>query len=110
MRVEVGGGLVVADRRVGGAAVIGEPAGVLNGSSTETTCGLSPIFGERRADRGLRLEPAVAGAEDERGLGARLGREALLEEVLGLLGLDARDGEVVLERAAGGDGAADRAP
>ena len=36
-----------------------------------------------------------------------LRREALLEQVLGLLGLDARDGEVVLERAAGGDGAAD---
>ena len=36
-------------------------------------------------------------AEDDRGLRAGLGREALLEQVLGLLGLDARDGEVVLE-------------
>ncbi len=34
---------------------------------------------------------------------ARLRREALFEHILRLLGLDARDGEVVLERAAGED-------
>ena len=67
-------------------------------------------LGERGCDVALgpgTLERPVAGAEDDDGLGARLGLEALLEEVLGLLGLDARDGEVVLEAAAGGDGAAD---
>ncbi len=46
-------------------------------------------------------------AEDDDGLRPRLRREALLEEVLRLLGLDARDGEVVLELAAGGHAAAD---
>jgi hypothetical protein len=67
---------------------------------------------EGRADAALgaaAVEPAAVGAEDDGGLGARLGGEALLEQVLGLLGLDARDGEVVLERPADGDAAGDDA-
>jgi hypothetical protein len=58
---------------------------------------------------GDRVPLEVRAAEHERGLRARLRREALLEQVLRLLGLDAGDREVVLERAAGGDRAADAA-
>ena len=83
---------------------------VWKGSSTDGDVRLSGDLGERGADVALGpgpLERAGVGAEDDDGLRARLGLEALLEEVLGLLGLDARDGEVVLEAAADGDGPAD---
>ena len=92
--VELGGGLVVADRRVGGAAVVGQPR------SSSRPRRRAVARRSRRAPRRSRGRgrAALRGAEDERGLGARLGGEALLEEVLGLLGFDPRDGEVVLER------------
>ena len=109
--VEIGRGLVVADRGEGGAAVVGEPAGRVEGVLDRRDVRLSGDLGERGLDVALGpgpLERAVAGAEDDDGLRARLGLEALLEEVLGLLGLDARDGEVVLEAAADGDGPADQ--
>ena len=104
-RAEIGRGLVVADRGEGGAAVLGQPAGSVEGILDGADVRLPPDLGQRCLD-GV-LGHALVGAEDHDGLRARLGLEALLEEVLGLLGLDARDGEVVLEAAAGGDGSAD---
>ena len=95
------GRLVVADGRVGRPAVVGD-ARVVDRDDVR----LRSIVGERAVDA-RRLVEAASGAEDDRGLRARLRGEPLLEQVLRLLGLDARDGEVVLERAADGDGAAD---
>ena len=50
--VELGGGLVVADRRVGGATVLRQP-----GSSTETTCGCSPILVSAASIAPCRVQP-----------------------------------------------------
>ncbi len=110
-RVEIGRGLVIADRGERGAAVVGQPAGRVEGILDARR--RAAVGRSWRARRGCRAWAPVARArrrraEDDDGLRARLRREALLEEVLGLLGLDPRDGEVVLEAAAGGDRAADQ--
>ena len=52
--------------------------------------------------------PVQRGGEHDGRLGAGLGRETLFQQVLRALGLDARHGEVVLERAAERDRAAER--
>ena len=91
--------LVVAHGRGGGA-----PVGR----------GLQPR--RRRRAAGVRFggAPTVDGAaaeiagEHDGGLRSRLGGEAGFEQVLCLLGLDARDGEVVLEAGSGGDRARDQ--
>ena len=101
--VELLGGLVVADRARTRCGRPRTSRQVVDGDDVR----LLGDLGERAVDL-ARGERAVAGAEHERGLGARLRGEALLEQVLGALGLDARDGEVVLEGAAGGDRAADQ--
>ena len=104
LRVEVGGRLVVADRRVRGPAVLGEPVRGLERVLDGDDMGLAADRREHGADPALVAGALEAGAgEHDRRLRARLRREALLEHVLRLLGLDARDGEVVLERAAGKD-------
>jgi len=108
--VELAGALVVVDRRVGGPPVAGEPARcrkrVLDGDHVR----LAIDRGERGRDGVSRAGSlqVPAGGEDERRLGPGLRREAVLQQVLCLLGLDGRDGEVVLERAAGGDRATDQ--
>ena len=105
--VERGGGLVVADGRVRDVPVIGQPVrpreGILDGDDMR----LARDLGERHADLTLGAGPVEPAAEHERDLGARLRGEPLLEQVLGLLRLGSRNGEVVLERPADGDRSAD---
>jgi hypothetical protein len=101
-RVELLGRLVVVDDRVRRAAVLGQLQ-VIDRRHVRLVGDLR----KRGLDRALG-ELAVVAAEHERRRRARLRGEPLLEQVLGLLGLDARDGEVVLERAAGRGRAGDQ--
>ena len=108
--VQILGGAVVADRGERGLPVLGDAARGLERIVDRGHVRLPGDRLERAADLAFGPSPgesAVAGAEHERRLGSGLGGEALLEEVLGALRLDAGDGEVVLERAAGRDRAAD---
>ena len=96
---EVLGRAVVGDGGVRRAAVVGELR-LLDADDVGEVADAIERAGQRAA-----VELTV---EDDGRLGARLAGEALLQQVLGLLRLDARNAEVVLEPAAGGDGAADQ--
>ena len=99
--VEVRRGLVIADRRVGDVSVVRD-ARILDRDRRVVASRRRPARRRSRAFQVgvLALKTSVACVPDWAG-------EPLLEQVLRLLGLDARDREVVLERAADGDGAAD---
>ena len=72
--------------------------------STPATCGWPSTCLREGTTGGLRPPSPVS---DDGGLGARLRGEAVFEQVLCPLGLDPGHGEVVLEAASGGYGAAD---
>ena len=83
------------------------PAGSWNGSETESTCATEPSSASRSCTASLlTLDAAVRAHHDVDGV-AGLGREALLEEGLGLLGVRAGGGVVGLEVAAEGGGEPD---
>ena len=78
------------------------PPGVVNGSSTEATCGSSARSASSAwtsARAAGSVTPSVGADDDVDGV-ARLGREARLEQLLGLAGVGARGGVVGLEVAA----------
>ena len=103
---ERGGGVVVLDRHVGDARVLGEPATVLG----ERGRGARHVrlVGDR-LDRALDRGPPLGLAkrarldreDDVRGIAGR-GREALVQQVYRALRLRARGREVIDERAAAG--------
>ena len=76
------------------------PAGSWNGSETASTCATEPSSASRSCDRLLLTLDAAVRADDDVDGVAGLGREAVLEEGLRLLGVRAGGGVVGLEVAA----------
>ena len=109
-RVQLLRGPVERDGGEGRAAVGRQPSGHGEGILDARHVWPAADVAECRPHGTLRRGPrerAVAGGEHDHRVGARPRGEAFLQQVLGVLGLDARHREVVLERAAGRDAAGD---